>query len=230
MARQRSRAERVRSCDDGVVRSQQPRFELAGFLTEGEPHGGPGGVQAALRELVEAVGGTRVHVQQDRCYDPGTRAGRGPRPQMAAHRDMASPAPARRIVRRLPSHSARRRRRRAESTRRARARRPTRSGRRDPPAAATRGAPSPGVAFSLTWRQAFAPASRHFSQRPEPNGDPLPTAQNHLVPPSAPCGRRRTGYGSIVSAWSRGTVIFTGPGAAGMLWDGGRTTGQAGPV
>lgn len=76
------------------------------------------------------------------------------------------------------------------------------------------------------------PRSRfpHFSQRPELNGEPLPTVQNHLVPPVSICGCRRTGYGSIVTAWSRGTAISLGTGTAGMLWHGGRTTGQAGPV
>ncbi|MET4646221.1 hypothetical protein ABID95_005978 [Streptomyces atratus] len=71
----------------------------------------------------------------------------------------------------------------------------------------------------------------HSSQHPEPNGEPLPTVQNYLVPPPVSiCGRRWTGYGSIVTAWSRGTAISIGPGAAGMLWGGGRTTGRAGPV
>lgn len=75
------------------------------------------------------------------------------------------------------------------------------------------------------------PRSRpRFSQRPEPNGEALPAVQNLFRPPVSLCARRRSGYGSIVTAWSRGTAIFIGPGAVGMVWDGGRTTGQAGPV
>lgn len=159
---------------------------------------------------------------------PGHRTGRGSSSRMAAHGDMASGAPARRMVRRLPSHSARRRRRRAGSTRRARARRltPVRSpgptGRCDPWGAIAR-------RRILTWGQALAPASRTFHSALNPAGTRCRQCRI-ISPPRSPCGRRRTGYGSIVTAWSRGTVISIGPGADGMLWDRGRTTGQAGPV
>lgn len=160
---------------------------------------------------------------------PGHRAGRGARPQTAAHQDAASAAPARRTVRRLPSRSARRPRRRVEWAGRARARRPAAvrspgpTGRCDPWGDIVPGphrTPEPG------------PRSRipRFSQRPEPDGEALPAVQNHFVLPVGLCARRRSGYGSIVTAWSRGTAISIGPGAAGMAWHGGRTTGQAGPV
>lgn len=133
----------------------------------------------------------------------------------------------RRSVRRLLSHSARRRRRRVDGqgehalATRCRSRqdhRPLRPVGRHRPGPHCSPEPSPRSRFP------------RFSRRPEPDGEPLPAVQNHVVPPFSICGRRRTGYGSIVTAWSRGTAISTGPGAAGMLWDGGRTTEQAGPV
>lgn len=123
---------------------------------------------------------------------------------------------------------ARRRRRRAGSTRRARARRltPVRS-----PGPAGRCDPWGAIARRriLTWGQALAPASRTFHSALNPAGTRCRQCRI-ISPPRSPCGRRRTGYGSIVTAWSRGTVISIGPGADGMLWDRGRTTGQAGPV
>lgn len=102
------------------------------------------------------------------------------------------------------------------------------SGRRGPLAAATRGAPSFGP--HRTPEQGSRSCFPRFSQRPEPNGEALPAVQNHFALPVGLCTRRRSGYGSIVTAWSRGIAISIGPGAAGTAWDGGRTTGQAGPV
>lgn len=159
---------------------------------------------------------------------PGHRTGRGSSSQMAAHRDMASAAPARRMVRRPPSHSARRRRRGAESTRRARARSPDAgpvAGTHRPLRPVGRHRPGPHSHLGPSPRSGFP----HFSQRPEPNGDALPTVQNDLLPCQhlrPPADRLR--FNS--DAWSRGTVISIGSGAVGMLWDRGRTTGQAGPV
>lgn len=100
---------------------------------------------------------------------PGHLAGRGARPQTAAHQDAASAAPARRTVRRLPSRSARRPRRRVEWAGRARARRPAAvrspgpSGRCDPWGAIVRG----HIAHPS---QALAPASRAFRSVLNPTG------------------------------------------------------------
>lgn len=81
----------------------------------------------------------------------------------------------------------------------------------------------------LTWGQVLAPASRTFHSALNPTGTRcrqcrmISSPCQHLRPPAD-----RLRFNS--DAWSRGTVISIGSGAVGMLWDRGRTTGQAGPV